>query len=267
MYYLSVCAIVKNEAPYIEEWIEFHLLQGVGHFYLYDNESTDDTLAILDNQYKDVVTIIDWPGSAQQLEAYEHAIKRCKDETHWMAFIDCDEFLYATGSTISRLLNNLSRNHFFSGLAVNWTFYGSNGHEEKPEGLVIENFTRRQNGFDQHVKSIIYISDPDAAVGNNPHAFKVREKVIGGTCVLSPLPKEYALNQEGSIEHIRINHYHTKSKAEARERWKLPRADCGSIRDFEVAFPVHDLNEVEDLSAAKFAEQVKENIKKRRCQI
>jgi len=34
--YLSICAIRKNEAPYLVEWIEFHQIVGVERFYLYD---------------------------------------------------------------------------------------------------------------------------------------------------------------------------------------------------------------------------------------
>ena len=39
---LSLTLIVKNEAFYIKEWIEFHRMIGVTHFYIYDNESSDD---------------------------------------------------------------------------------------------------------------------------------------------------------------------------------------------------------------------------------
>lgn len=38
---LAVCAIVKNEAIYIQEWLAFHLHSGVQHFYLYLNEDDD----------------------------------------------------------------------------------------------------------------------------------------------------------------------------------------------------------------------------------
>lgn len=34
LYYLSVCAIFKNEGPILKEWIEYHLLVGVDHFFL-----------------------------------------------------------------------------------------------------------------------------------------------------------------------------------------------------------------------------------------
>ncbi len=46
-YYLAVCAIAKNEGAYFEEWIEWHRKLGVEKFYIYDNESTDNTKEIL----------------------------------------------------------------------------------------------------------------------------------------------------------------------------------------------------------------------------
>lgn len=39
---------MKNEKPYLKEWLEYHLLQGVEHFYLCDNGSTDGTDAYLE---------------------------------------------------------------------------------------------------------------------------------------------------------------------------------------------------------------------------
>ena len=45
--YLSITAVLQNEAPYIKEWIEYHRLVGVERFYIYDNESTDNVKEIL----------------------------------------------------------------------------------------------------------------------------------------------------------------------------------------------------------------------------
>lgn len=36
---LAFVLIAKNEAPYIEEWINFHHKQGASHFFIYDNEN------------------------------------------------------------------------------------------------------------------------------------------------------------------------------------------------------------------------------------
>ena len=36
-YFLSVCCIIKNER-YLEEFIIYHHIIGVEHFYIYDNK-------------------------------------------------------------------------------------------------------------------------------------------------------------------------------------------------------------------------------------
>ena len=58
-YKVSVCAIFKNEAPYLKEWIEFNHLVGVEHFYMYNNNSEDDYLAVI-NPYieKSWITLV-----------------------------------------------------------------------------------------------------------------------------------------------------------------------------------------------------------------
>ena len=39
--YLSICAVYRDEAPYLREWVAFHSLVGVERFYLYNNRSDD----------------------------------------------------------------------------------------------------------------------------------------------------------------------------------------------------------------------------------
>ena len=56
-YDLAVVAIMKNEGPYLKEWIEFHKLVGVQKFYLYDNESNDDSRKILEPYIKEGLVI------------------------------------------------------------------------------------------------------------------------------------------------------------------------------------------------------------------
>jgi hypothetical protein len=40
-YKLSLCTMIHNEEWFIEEWIAYHLLLRVDHFYIYNDESTD----------------------------------------------------------------------------------------------------------------------------------------------------------------------------------------------------------------------------------
>src|SRR5436190_22744853 len=63
-YNLAVCAMFQNEARFLKEWLEFNILIGVEHFYLYNNYSTDNYLEIL-QPYIDagIVDCIGWPYS------------------------------------------------------------------------------------------------------------------------------------------------------------------------------------------------------------
>ena len=47
LYDLTITAIFKNEGHYLKEWLDYHLLAGVEHFYLYNNDSTDNYKEVL----------------------------------------------------------------------------------------------------------------------------------------------------------------------------------------------------------------------------
>ena len=94
-FYFSISSTMKNEGQYLEEWIEFHRLVGCEHFILYDNDSTDDTVEIL-QKYVDsnIVTLIPWPKFcltySLQMLAYSHALHLMAGRTRWLGFIDID---------------------------------------------------------------------------------------------------------------------------------------------------------------------------------
>ena len=60
--YLTLATMMKNQRRWLREWIEFHLIIGVEHFIVYDNESTDHPLEILQHYIdQGLVTYIPWP--------------------------------------------------------------------------------------------------------------------------------------------------------------------------------------------------------------
>ena len=60
-YKASLCLIFKDEAPYLKEWLEYHLLIGIDHFYLYNNNSSDNYLEVLGPYIEDgTVTLINY---------------------------------------------------------------------------------------------------------------------------------------------------------------------------------------------------------------
>ena len=74
---IAVVAIVKNEGNYIKEWLDYHLLAGVTKFYIYDNDSNDNTREIL-RPYAEsgAVQYIPFGGGNAQNPAYMDAIAR-----------------------------------------------------------------------------------------------------------------------------------------------------------------------------------------------
>lgn len=143
-YYLSICAIFKDEAPYLTEWVSFHLSQGVEHFYLYDNLSTDGGADVLAPFIQaGFVTLRPWhvlKEDGGQAAAYKDCLQRHGEESFWMAFIDIDEFLHAVSKSLPSLLHEYE---LYGGLFVHWQHFGSSGHITKPVGGVVESFTRR----------------------------------------------------------------------------------------------------------------------------
>jgi hypothetical protein len=262
-YELSIAAIVKNEAPYIQEWIEYHHIVGVEHFYIYDNESVDNLKDIL-QPYIDagVVTYIYFPGRLKQKAAYNNAIKYFRNETKWLAIIDVDEFIapIKTEKIIDALneIKSRLRQRLFACLKIHWVRYGYCGHKAKPEGLVIENYTKSE-GVNDTIKSIV---NPRTIVeyhehhgdhffwlnGVNENGVKIKKHKLGNT-------------GGGAVQDIRVNHYFTKSYEEFLEKINRGFADKPGKYDPPFFDPDY-LSGKEDFIMRKYVPLVKARLKK-----
>jgi glycosyltransferase involved in cell wall biosynthesis len=144
---LAICVIVKDEARYIEEWLAFHLLQGVNRILVYENGSSDDTLQILQRSAANApITIVDWserPGHFDMVQraAYLDGATRLKGSSDFVAFIDADEFLHAGyQQSAAEALGNVPPN--VSAIAVNQRVFGSSGLIDYDPTLVTARFVR-----------------------------------------------------------------------------------------------------------------------------
>lgn len=157
---LCVCAIVKDELPYLLEWLAHHLLAGVTSFRIYDNESTDGTtemLAALSRRYP--IEVVGWPaveGRSPQLGAYNAGLQALRGACDFVAFIDVDEFLFAFPTAdIGDALAKFSPDT--GAIAINQRVFGSAGHEHYGADLVTSRFTLRapvQYSENRYVKTI-----------------------------------------------------------------------------------------------------------------
>ena len=220
VYELSICAIFQDEAPYFREWIEFHKLQGVRHFYLYNNNSEDHYLEVLQPYIASgEVTLTDWPYTHEygdhdrwiqiQTGAYMDCIKKYGTKTKWLAAIDIDEFLFCPNG--EKLPEFLKKYKSFGGLCVNWIKFGTSNLEDILPGFcLIECLIQcsipdhNENLF---VKSIVQPSAVKACP--SPHYFAYKKH-------------KYAVDVNGQkingmyskhpwTDKIRINHYWTRT--------------------------------------------------------
>ena len=75
---LAISTIVRNEASDLDEWLEFHCMMGVEHFYIYNNGSTDGTAEKLrQSPYADRITVIDWANFLSGWEGWQDHLAGC----------------------------------------------------------------------------------------------------------------------------------------------------------------------------------------------
>lgn len=276
-YGISIAAIVKDEVEYIEEWIQFHILMGIEHFYIYDNESSDGTTEILKEYEKiGLVTYIFWPGKAQQSPAYSNAIDSFKNNSIYIAFIDADEFLFSVTENkiideLNQILNQYkeSREPEFekepAAVGVNWRTYGTSFYSNKSDDLVIKRFVfrkRANEGINIHIKSIY---NPRAVVRIGVH----HAEFVPGYCCISENGSEIPgpFFRDGRCLRLRINHYVSKSKEEYIKRKKKGDACNNDWKQSEegikdtLSYYQTECNEYYDPILTKYSNLVEKAIK------
>ena len=133
-YELAIAAVFRNEGPYLKEWIEYHRMMGVEHFWLYNDLSADNYEEVLAPYVEQgIIELIQGFSShmpnffiTNQIIAYLDAVNRAKGNTKWLALIDVDEFIFPRRE--SSIIECL-REHYekFGGVYVNWRHFGTGG--------------------------------------------------------------------------------------------------------------------------------------------
>lgn len=257
---VGMAIIVKNEGPYLIEWLAHHSLMGFDHFYVVNNDSSDNTWPLLQALSQTLpITCFSYattPGIGPQLPVYEEIVRRHGHEVEWMAFMDADEFLWPSHhpDTVSDLLQaTLHANPDVGALALNWATYGSSMKVAEESGLVTERFLHhapQQHHLNHHFKSIIRMEAFAGFVC--PHSCQLKPGYrylhTDGTekrDYYSAGQRNPSLSGDVCWTRFRINHYVIKSYAEyVRRKASRGRAypECGPLDD--QFFLGHDNNEV-----------------------
>jgi predicted O-methyltransferase YrrM len=268
MFHLSVCAIFKNETPYLAEWIEYHNMIGVQHFYLLNNNRDHrEALSVL-QPYMDrgLVTHIHYPSTeAPQVPGYNEVLKSLGHETKWLAYIDIDEYIYHDHGHLYPLLSDYEQDPRCSALVLHWTCFGSSGHLTKPE-LHTEAYRFRCPLIDPGhtmVKSIIRPDRTDHMF--TPHSAVPKVGFSNMNTYHEAIEMDFnghIINHKPSHNRARINHYITRSEQEFKE--KIARGiACGPSPDWRPLIwdKVHESATVYDDSMLRFVPHIKDRLK------
>ena len=265
-YELTACMKFKNAARYLPEWIEFHRLVGFEHFYLYNNNSTDNYSDALATYRKDkIVTLYEWPYTPASPKADEHCIANHQHEARWIAFLDDDEFLFP--SRRESVLKILRKYQGYPALAVHWFMFGSSGHVSRPDGLVLENYLLRGDGVNPIVKSIV--NPRRVRSWASPHHWRYKNGHIA--CDENGWPVTTSQSIPATANLLRINHYWSKSLEDGENKIARGAADHFGIdkpRSMEVWHEFDRLlNKVEDREILRFVPELKRRLSARRYAI
>ena len=259
--YLSVVVIMKNEALYIREWLEYHLMLGVQKFYVYDNESSDNLMEILQPYME--AGIVDYkyfPYTGKQVLAYNDVLEKAREETYWLTAIDIDEFIVPIeNKTITDFLKNFEQ---YAGVEINWLTYGSSGEKHWKEGLVMERFKRHDKLDTNEGRVIKTICNPRAVFKMDVHTPFYCHFAVAVNPNMERRKVHY-MDVKQVYDKIRINHYNTKSYDECMTKIQKGRVD-GNGEYHLSFFEARDRNDEYDGIMDEYIPLVLANIEKRR---
>ena len=250
-YYLSLCCIIKNER-YLEEFINYYRILGVEHFYIFDNESFDPISKRLSNFYYDkICTIINYPGKALQLNAYEECLKKYGHETEWLIVCDGDEFILPKKHFSLR--DFLDEYKDYHAIGINWVMFGTSYYDKIQDGYLIDKYRRCNKLQNSHIKTIckpkytIQFIEPHSVILIDKSKYVDSHKNI----INGPFNNNY------TIDIIQINHYHGRSLEENYEKKYRGNADSINI-SHNVPENIHNLNNdiIDDLIANKYLDHI-----------
>lgn len=267
-------ATMKNEAPYLLEWVAWHrMIVGFADILVWQNDSDDGTVETLEVLQE--IGALRWfdnsgadPGR-HQIRAYSRATRRNRyQKADWVLALDADEFLniHAGDGRIADLLAVLPE---ADRVFLNWRIFGSGGAEGLTDDLVIERFTRAQDtrslvNRTRQIKTL-FRRDFFKRSGIHHAALPLDPTRPIRTTNGSGLPEHeikvrgHRASDAGAYAHAQINHYMVRDAMSFVLKGLRGTAN-GTVRTYaEDYWRAHNLNTVEDrtiqarLSALKAA--------------
>lgn len=205
--------MVKDEARYLPQWVEYHhLLHGFDRFIIFDNASSEEqnprrVLA----PYGDLIQVIDVPKSLYNTGSGDWVHGELLNvDCEWLWGGCVDEYFHSpSGERVTDILKDFDAPNIAS-LYVNWLFFNSRGPLDT--GLVIERFAYCAHDKNEFVKSIVR---PGRYSRFRAHS-------------VDPLPGFVGVNELGHVQHGATANEFTM------QRLVIYHYQCMSRREYDV---------------------------------
>lgn len=143
----AIVTTMKNEGPFILEWIAYHRAIGVDDFLIYTNDCTDGTDALLDLlQARGLVQHRDNPYRASAQKPQHAALQAAEDEPimqtcAWGICMDVDEFINIKigDGTLPSLYAAMGDANMIS---LTWRLFGNAEVQTYQDRFLLDQFTR-----------------------------------------------------------------------------------------------------------------------------
>ncbi|HSI46892.1 MAG TPA: glycosyltransferase family 2 protein [Ideonella sp.] len=259
----TLCLIAKNEGRYLLEWVAYHRLLGFDQIVIYDNDSDDDTAALLAPlQQHGLLERRLWSLGANespQTTAYADALAR--SQTDWMLFIDADEFLVLQQH--DSVADFLAPHHADSGIgvvALNWRLFGDNGltgHDPRPVTERFQMAAALDFPVQHHVKCFVRVAQVQKPV--RIHLWHSQGRAVHPSG--RALETTELQGQSRAIEFsvAQLNHYYGKTLEEYQHKAARGRGGAGQNRPevkyhyAEHKFRAHNQNRLPDTSIQRMS--------------
>jgi Glycosyl transferase family 2 len=252
---IAIASIMKNEAPYLLEWLAWHRLMGVETFVIGDNESSDGlTEMLISLEEHEVLTrfsVSPPPGRAPQIEAYEIVATQHADAADWIFVIDADEFVVPTNADALRAyVDRIPED--VGAVCVNWAVFGSSERVAPGAGVVMRRFVNRAHSdapVNRHYKSLVR-GEALGAGSKNVHHINIKpgwRRVDTDFADIELDRGVEGLSAAVCWSGVRLNHYVIKSWSEFWNK-KVSRGRATGMPDQrgETFFNKHDINDAYD---------------------
>lgn len=222
-----IATCMKNEGPFILEWIAWHKSVGVSDFVIYTNDCSDGTVDILDRlQEMGLVTHLENPAVALNSTYFQPEALRAVHErpefavADYFISMDVDEFINVRcgDGTLVALFDEVG---CFDVLSMSELNHGSNAIEDFEPGWITEQFPKHQTESPgrwkaaRGVKSITRLSERVYRIRNHRPDVAMDAIWVDGagrkTTALQEDPKSNGFDVRGTYEHVVLDHFPLRS--------------------------------------------------------